>query len=157
MCLSGQCACPYTTTNLCIIIYQFTNQLLTMKNVVFWDVALCRTRVNRCFGGTYRLHLQGGIIRSRNIPEDNILHSHRCESLKSYKYWTLSYSSLNSCSENQRFGVNYLGIAGVLDFIHRPDFNSYKKREQTRRFGNWICFRPQVRGDTYSVGFLRKS
>jgi hypothetical protein len=40
------------------------------------------------------------------------------------------------------------GIAGVLDFIHRPDFNSYKKKEeQTRRFGNWICSRPQVRGD----------
>jgi hypothetical protein len=49
-------------------------------------------------------------------------------------------------------------IAGVLDFIHRPDFNSYKKKEeQTRRFRNWICFRPQVRGDTYSVGSLRKS
>jgi hypothetical protein len=32
----------------------------------------------------------------------------------------------------------------------------------TRRFGNWICFRPQVKGgaveeDTYSVGPLRKS
>jgi hypothetical protein len=48
-------------------------------------------------------------------------------------------------------------IAGVLDFIHRPDFNSYKKKDQTRRFGNWICFRPQMRGDTYSVGSLRKS
>jgi hypothetical protein len=49
-------------------------------------------------------------------------------------------------------------IAGVLDFIHRPDFTSYKKKEESkRRFGNWICFRPQVRGDTYSVGSLRKS
>jgi hypothetical protein len=49
-------------------------------------------------------------------------------------------------------------IAGVLDFIHHPDFNSYKKKEeQTRRFGNWIYFRPQVRGDTYPVGSLRKS
>jgi hypothetical protein len=41
------------------------------------------------------------------------------------------------------------GISGFLDFIHRPVF------EGTRRFGNWICFRPQVkRGggeDTYSV------
>jgi hypothetical protein len=36
-----------------------------MKNVVFWDVALCRIWVNRRFGGTYRLHLQGGIIRKR--------------------------------------------------------------------------------------------
>jgi hypothetical protein len=29
-----------------------------MKNTVFWDVASCRSSVNRCFGGTYRLHLQ---------------------------------------------------------------------------------------------------
>jgi hypothetical protein len=28
------------------------------KNVVFWDVTLCRYFVNRRFGGTYR-HLQG--------------------------------------------------------------------------------------------------
>jgi hypothetical protein len=31
---------------------------VTMKNVVFWDVAPCRYFVNRRFGGTYRLHLQ---------------------------------------------------------------------------------------------------
>jgi hypothetical protein len=30
-----------------------------MKNAVFWDVALCRSCLNRCFGGTYSLHLQG--------------------------------------------------------------------------------------------------
>jgi hypothetical protein len=36
-----------------------------MKNVVFWDVALCRFCVNRRFGGTYRLHLQGRKIRER--------------------------------------------------------------------------------------------
>jgi hypothetical protein len=28
-------------------------------SVVFWDVAPCRSYVNRRFGGTYRLHLQG--------------------------------------------------------------------------------------------------
>jgi hypothetical protein len=33
-----------------------------MNNVVFWDVALCRTRVNGRFRGTYHLPLQGGII-----------------------------------------------------------------------------------------------
>jgi hypothetical protein len=32
---------------------------MTMKNVVFWDVAACRYFVNRRFGGKYRLHLQG--------------------------------------------------------------------------------------------------
>jgi hypothetical protein len=40
---------------------------VTMKNVVFWDVAPCRSCVNRRFGGTYRLHLQGiKIQRARN-------------------------------------------------------------------------------------------
>jgi hypothetical protein len=29
------------------------------KNVVSWDVAPCRSCVNRCFVGTYRFHLQG--------------------------------------------------------------------------------------------------
>jgi hypothetical protein len=36
-----------------------------MKNVVFWDVALCRSCVNRRFRGRYRLHLQGRNIRER--------------------------------------------------------------------------------------------
>jgi hypothetical protein len=38
---------------------------VTMKNVVFWDVAPCRSCVNRRFGGTYRLHLKGRKIRER--------------------------------------------------------------------------------------------
>jgi hypothetical protein len=89
---------------------------INLKNAVFWDVALCRSCVNRRFGGSYRLHLQCRnnpptrnqleqvtadcslkmeAIRSsetsvhtrstqRHIPDDGILHSHRCENLKSY-------------------------------------------------------------------------
>jgi hypothetical protein len=38
---------------------------VTMKNAVFWDVAPCIFCVNRRFGGTYRLHLQGRKIRER--------------------------------------------------------------------------------------------
>jgi hypothetical protein len=34
-----------------------------MKNVVFWDIVSCRYCVNRRFGGTYRLYLQGRKIR----------------------------------------------------------------------------------------------
>jgi hypothetical protein len=32
----------------------------------------------------------------------------------------------------------------------------YSRKQKTRRFGNWICFRPQVKGreDTHSVGPL---
>jgi hypothetical protein len=34
---------------------------VTMKNAVLWDVAPCRSCVNRRFGGMYRLHLQAGV------------------------------------------------------------------------------------------------
>jgi hypothetical protein len=43
------------------------------------------------------------------------------------------------------FAWNYkpfikLGITAFLDSVHRPVF------WRTQRFGNWICFRPQLRG-----------
>jgi hypothetical protein len=40
------------------------DQNKNMKNAVFWGVAPCRCgRLNRRFGGSYRLHLQGRKIR----------------------------------------------------------------------------------------------
>jgi hypothetical protein len=36
---------------------------VTMKNTVFWDVTPCCPCKNRRYGGTYRLHHQGGKIR----------------------------------------------------------------------------------------------
>jgi hypothetical protein len=33
---------------------------VTMKNIVFWDLTPWRSCEDRCFGETYRLHLQGG-------------------------------------------------------------------------------------------------
>jgi hypothetical protein len=47
---------------------------VTMKNVVFWDVALCRSCVNRRFGGTYRLHLQARKLRERRTGAGRWLH-----------------------------------------------------------------------------------
>jgi hypothetical protein len=38
---------------------------VTMKNAVFWNVAPCRSCVNRRFGGMYRIHLQGRKIREQ--------------------------------------------------------------------------------------------
>jgi hypothetical protein len=78
---------------------------LFFKNAVFWDVAPCEYRVNRRFGGTYRLHIQGRKVRelgtsvsrlllsvydsSQNIytaphPRNVILRSHRRGNLISY-------------------------------------------------------------------------
>jgi hypothetical protein len=39
------------------------SKAVTMENAALWDVVPCKYCVNRRFGGTYRLHLQGTKIR----------------------------------------------------------------------------------------------
>jgi hypothetical protein len=46
---------------------------VTMKNAVFWDVAACRSCVNRRFGGTYHLHLQGRKIREARNQREQVV------------------------------------------------------------------------------------
>jgi hypothetical protein len=54
-----------------------------MTNAVFWDVALCRSfELNRCFGRTYRLHLQGRKIRERGTS--------RLQSAATCSHWLLA-------------------------------------------------------------------
>jgi hypothetical protein len=48
---------------------------IVMRNTVFWDVAPCRSCVNRRFGRTYRLHLQGTKIRERGTSVSRWLQS----------------------------------------------------------------------------------
>jgi hypothetical protein len=48
---------------------------VTMKTAVFWDVAACRSCVNRPFGGKCRLHLQGRKIRERGASVSKWLQS----------------------------------------------------------------------------------
>jgi hypothetical protein len=55
--ISGVRNFAWNTQQNCVRFEVFT--AVTTKNAVFWDVALCRSCVNRRFGGTYRLHLQG--------------------------------------------------------------------------------------------------
>jgi hypothetical protein len=52
-----------------------------MKNEIFWDVAPCRSRVNRRFGGKYSLKMEAisssetsvhPTSTQRHIPEDDI-------------------------------------------------------------------------------------
>jgi hypothetical protein len=50
---------------------------VTMKNAVFWNVEPSRSCVNRSFGGTSRLHLQGRKIRERGTSVSRCLHSTR--------------------------------------------------------------------------------
>jgi hypothetical protein len=62
---SIKCTKSFKTTSKIVWFEVFT--AVTMKNVVFRDVAPCRSYVNRRFGGTYHLHLQGRKICERWI------------------------------------------------------------------------------------------
>jgi hypothetical protein len=47
---------------------------VVMKSSIFWDITLCSPlKVNRHFGGTYRLHLQVQIHRARYQCEYRVL------------------------------------------------------------------------------------
>jgi hypothetical protein len=63
------------------------DELMFVKNAVFWDVSLCRSCMNRRFGGLYRLHLQGRKIRERGTSVNRCLHiSTRIQVLKLYQF-----------------------------------------------------------------------
>jgi hypothetical protein len=55
---------------------------MTMKNAVFWDVALYRSYVNRLFGVAYRHHLQGREIREGGTSVSRWLQSADFSTLK---------------------------------------------------------------------------
>jgi hypothetical protein len=61
----------------CVSIVRFeVFTAVTIKNAVFWDVAPCRScKLNRCFGGTYRLHLQGRKIHEQGTSVSRWLQS----------------------------------------------------------------------------------
>jgi hypothetical protein len=60
---------------LCIYVRFEVFTAVTMKNAIFWDMAPCSSCVNRRFGGTYRLHLQGRKIRERGTRVSRWLQS----------------------------------------------------------------------------------
>jgi hypothetical protein len=89
--------------NVCKLILQYTVSncrsrccwYVVLKNVVFWDAALCRSCVSWRFGGIYRLHLQGRKIRERGTSVSRWL---QAELQFATRCWpstqTLSFSSL---------------------------------------------------------------
>jgi hypothetical protein len=75
---------------------------VTMKDAVFWDVAPFRSRVNRRFGGTYNLNLQGRKIRERGTSVSRLRSVYRehvfTESLPSNGYTCHEMRSYTSIS-----------------------------------------------------------
>jgi hypothetical protein len=49
---------PLKASNIVVRVEVFME--MTMKNAVFWDIVPCGSCKNQRFGGTQRLHHQGG-------------------------------------------------------------------------------------------------
>jgi hypothetical protein len=61
-----------------ILLHGITYLSSNLKNAIFWDVAPCRSCVNRRFRGTYRLHLQGRKICEPGTSVSRCLQTEDC-------------------------------------------------------------------------------
>jgi hypothetical protein len=102
---------------LCVRFEVFT--AVTIKNAVFWDVAPCRSCVNRCFGGTYSLRLQGRNIRERGTSVCRWL-------LRSCTLGSLAPRLLDQCSPGipASFPSRHVSMPALACYLmahlHRP-------------------------------------
>jgi hypothetical protein len=80
----------------------------------------------------------------------------RCFSWNILDSLVIQHGNINA--ERYKDILTYYVLSEILSFRTLSIVLVLKnKLRETRRFGNWISFRPQVREKTYSVGSLRKS
>jgi hypothetical protein len=121
-----------------------------MKNAVFWDVAPCRSCVNRRFGGTYHLHLQGRKIRDRGTNMSTWLQSelslqppaHAGFSLADFSTMKMEAIRSSETSARTRFTLHH-----ILDtFLRNVGWNKiYTAPDPRRRHSSQSPpWRPQI-------------
>jgi hypothetical protein len=71
-----------------------------------------------------------------------------------WRNYALSFSLRCGCKLSNLFHTQNYWVFGLCP---SSGFELIRRKRKTRRFIHWICLRPQVRGDTYSVGSFRKS
>jgi hypothetical protein len=98
---------------------------VTMKNAVLWGVAPCRSdRLNRSFGGSYRIHLQGKKIQREQVAAELLLPAHAGSSLADFSTLKMeairsSETSVQSITSTRRHTPKY----GILHFVSCPHFS----------------------------------
>jgi hypothetical protein len=90
-------------------------------NAVFWDVAPCRSCVNRRFGGTYRLNLQGRKIRERGTSVSMWLQVADFSTLK------MEEIRSSETSVHTRSTWGHIPEDSILYYHRRENFKSYKE------------------------------
>jgi hypothetical protein len=97
-------------------------------NAVIWDITLCGSCKNLHFGGTIDSSEMQVLTRARwrQIPKDDIFHSHRQENLKSYKVLTglTPWQTCNMFLARYELG-SYISEDGILHSHHRENLKYY--------------------------------
>jgi hypothetical protein len=92
--------------------FRQNEKLVRYKTVVLWDVARCRSLVNRRFGGAYCLHLQGNLKSYRvrckfTVMADNIYKHYRTLYFRAYLYlYILNGTDFNRIEDLHLLGYN---------------------------------------------------
>jgi hypothetical protein len=70
---------------------------LGLKSIIFWDMTPCSpSSFNRCFGGTYRPHLQGRRNKFSKKPASKQVASRNPTQFKSVKKWISYFNTPDS-------------------------------------------------------------
>jgi hypothetical protein len=94
---------------------------VVMKITIFWDIMLCSPlNVNRHFGGTYHLHLQGRRMRrAKNQRESSACHMHSWWFLAwlILQTWRLGWRSSKTSVDTQRTTWRYIPEDSILQHL----------------------------------------
>jgi hypothetical protein len=97
-----------------------------LKNAVFWGVAPCRFCVNRCFRGTYCLHLQVRKIRERATNVRSLQPpAHACSSLADFSTLKMEMIRPSEMSVHTRSTRRHIPEDGILHSHRRENLKSY--------------------------------
>jgi hypothetical protein len=119
---------------------EFYKQMCCLKNAVYWDVMPCRSYVNRHFGGTYCLHLQGRKIRERGALGYRLQPSaHAGSSLADFSTLKMEAIRSSETSVYTRSTRHYIPEDGILHSHRREILKSYKS---VVCFGNFSFLSP---------------
>jgi hypothetical protein len=109
-----------------------------MKNDVFWDMAPCTSCVNRRFGGTYRLHLQGRKIPERGSRVSRWLQTaHAGSSLTDFSTLKLKASRSSETSVHTRSTRRQIPENGILHSHRRENLKSYIRKATLNNICCW--------------------
>jgi hypothetical protein len=106
---------PHIIKSLFVRFEVFT--AVSMKNVVFWDVAPCRSYMNQRFGGKYRPHLQCRKIRKLGTSMSRWLQTNQLAGSSLAEFSTLKMEAISTESYPRRRNSSkfYLIVFITLD------------------------------------------